>query len=478
MENFYITNHAIKGGRDYQEDYQRTLKIDDESYLLILADGMGGYKGGAKASQTVVHNFVSAFDKHNPNIKEALNNALNQANEALRLEKEKYPDLKNMGTTLIAVYININFIQWVSVGDSPLWLISKRYDTRLHKNYGIKRINKNHSIAGLLQLQFDHDEITREEMENSPNKHMLTSAITGDKLKSVDLSNPMKITKDDIIVLASDGVETLSKNELLNLVINNEDFETLATTILKEVTNKHSPDQDNSSILLITNRGEESEKVEEVEVENPILESSQKLSTLNTIDNFIEKNKNSIYALLIGIVGTLFVVFMLLLYIASPTKDTKPNPTKDNNLSSKPKETNKTTPNPPKDNNLPSKPKVITKKTASKPKETNNTTSNLAKDNNLSSKPKVITKKTTAKPKVTNKTTSNQTKDNNIPSKPKVITKKITSKPKEDTNSLKNIVKVEISITTKDKENQSLIKKPPLSDFNINESIKREENSK
>ena len=289
MKNFYIGSGQIDGDRDYQEDYLETIIIDNNASLLVLADGMGGYEGGERASKTVVRTFIATFDKLNPNIKDALHKALMKANQALKEEKIKYPHLKQMGTTLLAVYIHVNYIQWISLGDSPLWLISSRYDKRYHKP-AIKRINKNHSIAGLLQLQLEQGEITKEIMDLSPNKHVLTSAVIGEELEIIDLSEKLFINNDDIIILASDGIETISKNEILKIISNSVNTGISVKNILDAIKSKKSPEQDNSSIIIITNKEKESSLSK-----NSMSKTQPIVDNLITDKNKLKKSKLSIY---------------------------------------------------------------------------------------------------------------------------------------------------------------------------------------
>lgn len=319
MKNFYISTGQIDGDRNYQEDYLETEKLDDNASLLILADGMGGYKGGERASKTVVRTFKSVFDKSNPNIKEALKEALYSANKALKEEKIKAPDLGQMGTTLIAVYIHVDFIQWISVGDSPLWLISKRYDKRYHK-MKMKRINKNHSVAGLLQLQLEHGEITKEEMESSPNKHMLTSAITGDELALVDSSDKVSINKDDILILASDGVETLNEDKILDILVNIENIETSADSILHSIESVQSPEQDNSSLIVITNKEKENKNFDN----DLIIEEIQDDTKQNLFGEFLDKYYHLLYIILVSIIIVLSMVLLFSMFNLENifTKDT------------------------------------------------------------------------------------------------------------------------------------------------------------
>ncbi len=309
------------GTRDYQEDWLETFEFKDGSMLLILADGMGGYAGGEKASHIVVETFKDTFIKIKEqssifNIKETLHTSLIEANNALKEEKIRTPKFKKMGTTLIAVYMKEDVIQWVSVGDSPLWLISQRYEKV------IKRVNQNHSIAGLLQLQYEHDEITIEERDTSPNRHMLTSAITGEELKSIDLSKPLKISKNDILILASDGVESLSEEEILDIVLSNsKDMMSATNKILDAIKAKNNKDQDNNTIIIITNKDSEQEEPT----------NSNHQSIKDKIDELLNDNYNLVISILWAIIVLLSLVIYLIYNNPVSTKDT--NTTTDENLS-------------------------------------------------------------------------------------------------------------------------------------------------
>jgi len=299
MEDFFnIGTLSIQGDRDYQDDYFETKKLDNKSSLLILADGMGGYAGGRVASETVVDSFNANFDKSNPNIKEALNNALIKANETLATEKKNQPKLNQMGTTLIAVYITQSFMQWVSVGDSPLWIL--RRDRRLHQ-YKIERINKNHSIAGLLELQYQHGEITKEERDTSPNRHMLTSAITGDELKSIDLSKRVSIEEGDIFILATDGVETLEESEIKEIVLKSKDNAEATKDILDAVVAKKSDNQDNSTIIVVSPK----EVLKDVSNDIP-----------NSMDNQTDKNPKPFYSQILSLDKMMYLGYFIVVILS------------------------------------------------------------------------------------------------------------------------------------------------------------------
>ena len=109
-----------------------------DELLLVLADGMGGHAGGDVASGLVVEHFFKAYINSHANIPEALRNSLNSANEQLANAVVETPELRGMGTTLIGCVIRENLMYWVSVGDSPMWVL---------RNGALQRINADHSMV-------------------------------------------------------------------------------------------------------------------------------------------------------------------------------------------------------------------------------------------------------------------------------------------------------------------------------------------
>ena len=256
MNKINVAPCKIQGKRDYQQDDLGYRDIAGNSKLVYLADGMGGYKGGEKASELVIKTFSqSSSDSNDGGV--FLKKLLEKSNKAIESYKEEHPDVSQMGTTLVAMLITENTCQWISVGDSLL------YHIRGNK---IKRINANHSVAGLLELQLKKGEVTQEEVDNNPNKHMLTSALTGDEISIIDLSKKIKIKPDDIFVLASDGVETISERDILRIITGaSGDMDVAAKRVLGEVEKLDKVNQDNATIMIVSqSQGSELESISKI----------------------------------------------------------------------------------------------------------------------------------------------------------------------------------------------------------------------
>lgn len=295
--------HQSQGKREYQQDAMSIKTFGSIGVLAILADGMGGYKGGEIASQLVSENFRE-FSIEGDDIGESLKKYLLQGNAAIHQYKLRNPDVKNMGTTAIAFFMTDKTCQWVSVGDSPLYLIRNRST--------IRRINQNHSVAGLLDLQAEKGEITREEALASGQRHMLTSAISGEDIPQMDLSSIWSVGRDDIFLLASDGIETINEQRILEIIQQNvpiatqENMQKACESLVGEVISIGTKNQDNVTVILLS-------KVEDDEPKTYAYKPASKVRSSRLI-------------IAIAVLGLLAILFALYFFVDIDKEEAKEIP--------------------------------------------------------------------------------------------------------------------------------------------------------
>lgn len=242
-----IHAHALQiiGSRESQQDSVGNLNLSHHRQLFVLADGMGGHQGGEIASQTIVQTFLAYFSHpiEDEPASEALHTALVRSNSALQQIITQQPELTGMGSTLLAVLINdlTGQFDYISVGDSPLYH---------HSATGsLKRINANHSFANDLANMVNAGVISAEEAHTHPQRHAITSAVTGSQIAKID-QNSGSLQHGERLLLASDGVHTLPDTQIGELMVN-APVSTSTAALLHAVQAQQLPYQDNTSVILL-----------------------------------------------------------------------------------------------------------------------------------------------------------------------------------------------------------------------------------
>ena len=254
---FQAAIRSSQGARSHQEDCATLFPGSDDPFMpaaesaepgrlvAVLADGMGGHAGGALASRMVCEHFLIGTTGQIGATRERLRAGLQAANRAIEIEVEGNPALSGMGSTLIGAMFGPDGLEWVSVGDSPLYLFRRGE---------IALLNEDHSLAPALDQLAAAGRITEEAARSDPRRHMLRSAITGEDLDLVDLSvKPLALQTGDYVILASDGIHTLEVGEIERLIAAYaaDGPEVVATALIRAVDNMRDPQQDNTTVVVV-----------------------------------------------------------------------------------------------------------------------------------------------------------------------------------------------------------------------------------
>ncbi|WP_421998389.1 PP2C family protein-serine/threonine phosphatase [Reyranella sp.] len=183
-----------QGARPYQEDCWALRPLADGSLLAVVADGMGGHAGGAVASKVAVEAFVNAVEQGG-----GLADGLAEANAAVGKAQAGRADLAGMGATLVGVQVRGDEVRWISVGDSPFFLVSPA---------GLERLNADHSMAPQIDALVKRGMLTAEEAEHHPGRHTLREAVMGQPLSLIDRGS-RRVDGGATLLVCSDGVQSL-----------------------------------------------------------------------------------------------------------------------------------------------------------------------------------------------------------------------------------------------------------------------------
>lgn len=217
--------------------------------VAVLADGMGGHAGGALASRTVCARFLAAYSVLGAVVTERLEAAMWASNDAIAEKIAADRSLDGMGSTLVGAAFGPDGLEWVSIGDSPLYL---------WRGGELALVNEDHSLAPLLDELAAAGKITESEAQNDHRRHMLRSAVTGGEIELVDLPvRPLALLPGDWIIIASDGIHTLDEAEIARIVAayRSDGPNAVASALVRAVDSMRDPHQDNVTVVAVSVAG-------------------------------------------------------------------------------------------------------------------------------------------------------------------------------------------------------------------------------
>ena len=124
--------------REMNQDSFYISSPEDELQIFIVADGMGGYKGGEVASKLAVEtsknyirNNFGSIEHDRDGILNLIKSAIEYANLVVYEKSKEIPELENMGTTIDVCLVLQNKVYIGHVGDSRVYRKRKEFFRRL-----------------------------------------------------------------------------------------------------------------------------------------------------------------------------------------------------------------------------------------------------------------------------------------------------------------------------------------------------------
>lgn len=208
--------------------YAHTSRVS----IYIVADGMGGARGGATASALAVDSILrGAIDENGDITEESLRKAITAANALIFEHSREDESLMGMGTTLVAVAFSGERAILGHVGDSRIYHL---------RNGEVKQLTKDHT---LVQELVDSGSITPEEAIHHPISHMLTRSLGPSEEIEIDsLVLPDTIQPKERFMLCCDGLYNLIPQEEIAEILKSLDPEAAVQRFLSLVLERGAPD--------------------------------------------------------------------------------------------------------------------------------------------------------------------------------------------------------------------------------------------
>lgn len=225
--------------RKVNQDYifESAVPVGVFPNLFILADGMGGYKGGDFASKYLTETIVGyVASQDSIDVVRVLRNAIDLANRLI-LEKS-YSDeaLRGMGSTLVAGVIVDDILTVANVGDSRLYIIRD----------GIIQVTRDHSYVEELAVA---GKISRDSDEYRRQKNKITRAVGVEKNVSADFFE-VDLIPGDHILLCSDGLTNMLDDDTILAIISGYGSLKYKARTLIDAANANGGN-DNIAVILI-----------------------------------------------------------------------------------------------------------------------------------------------------------------------------------------------------------------------------------
>lgn len=201
--------------RSRNEDY---VFVSNESIgilpnLYIVADGMGGHKGGRIASKLAIDAFCAYIESHKKvriateeDLLVLLKRGIQHANYVIYKRAQEDEACRGMGTTMTLCTIVKQVVYSAHVGDSRFYVLNKEH---------IKQITTDHS---LVQEMHEQGHLSESDMKDHPQRHVITRAVGTYEQVKVDT---MKKNLNDVeyILLCSDGLTNMIGDEVIHQVV-------------------------------------------------------------------------------------------------------------------------------------------------------------------------------------------------------------------------------------------------------------------
>jgi len=208
-------------GRNENQDVAAALAIGGtgsagvgESFLLVVADGMGGHPAGDVASQIAMTTLVEAFPtRPEGDLGLALKQAYRRANEAVFRAGVDEPAHAGMGTTLTSALLDGKYATVANVGDSRAYLL---------RGDALTQVTRDHTVVAEEVVQ---GRITAEAARHDPRRNRLTHVIgTHPRLES-KLPDIFELTllPGDRLLLCSDGLHDVLNDGDMRRALQDQD---------------------------------------------------------------------------------------------------------------------------------------------------------------------------------------------------------------------------------------------------------------
>jgi len=229
-----------------------SLVLDPGLQLFVVADGMGGHAGGAKASEMAVKvideemralwaspasPFSSQAAMKDSPFAYYLQAAVERACSKIFNKAQQDSQFNGMGTTVIALLFHGDYAVVAHVGDSRAYII---------REGAINQIGEDHS---LVNEQVKAGMITPEEAKRSNYRNIITRSVGFEEEVAVDMMG-VSTEVEDVFILCSDGLTNAVEDaEMLGIVVSTSSLEEIPRKMIALANERGG--EDNITVVIV-----------------------------------------------------------------------------------------------------------------------------------------------------------------------------------------------------------------------------------
>lgn len=233
-------HYSDPGGRDNNEDW---AVASDDGRLLVVADGMGGQRGGEIASRLGAEAASEGLDQllqcaSERAIFDHLEQVFQDANRRLLDAAQRDLKLLGLGTTLTLVFISAQKLYLAHVGDSRLYL---------WRNHQCQQLSRDHTRA---REFVEHGVLSEEQAEHSSQRNILTRYI-GTAQRIDPQLETRTVEPNDRLLICSDGLYNCLSLETITDALGAETpSDEIAKNLVQQARAEGGEDLDNITALV------------------------------------------------------------------------------------------------------------------------------------------------------------------------------------------------------------------------------------
>ena len=190
------------------EDSLAIINVDDETTVLVVADGLGGMAAGEKASKLLVNSIINSLKGDLVSVREGILNGIDKANKELVETKQE------TGTTVSIAEIKGNTLRTYHAGDSLILLSAGHAKP--------KYLAMSHSP---ISYAVACGAIDAERAMCHPERNLISNYV-GCLDMHINIGPLLKLSKFDTLILSSDAVsDNLYDDEICEHISSESLFE-------------------------------------------------------------------------------------------------------------------------------------------------------------------------------------------------------------------------------------------------------------